>query len=132
MPVREICEASGITKPTLYHFFKSKEGVYRTLIEGSLEQFDAAILRELQTAGSAAERLERMACAYFHSGREHRDVVRFIFGLIHNPPSAAPPTDFHRFYQQVVARVAEVVDVGVASGELSPGPTGVRMLVLMG
>ncbi len=25
--VREICEAAGITKPTLYHFFGSKDGV---------------------------------------------------------------------------------------------------------
>ena len=31
--VREICEASGITKPTLYHFYGSKEGVYRALVE---------------------------------------------------------------------------------------------------
>lgn len=27
--VREICEAAGITKPTLYHFFGSKDGVSR-------------------------------------------------------------------------------------------------------
>jgi TetR/AcrR family transcriptional regulator len=27
--VREICEGAGITKLTLYHFFGSKEGVYR-------------------------------------------------------------------------------------------------------
>ena len=36
--VREICEASGLTKPTLYHFFGSKEGVYRALVEGALQE----------------------------------------------------------------------------------------------
>jgi TetR/AcrR family transcriptional regulator len=130
--VREICEASGITKPTLYHFFKSKEGVYRALVEGSLEQFHASIFRELEREGSAALRLKRMASTYFRTGLEHRDVVRFIFGLIHNPPSAAPVTDFPRFYQDLVDRVAAVVEAGVASGELAPGPIDVRMLVLMG
>ncbi len=130
--VREICEASGITKPTLYHFFKSKEGVYRALVEGSLEEFSAAVLAQLEGPGSAAQRLERMACAYFRGGREHRDVVRFIFGLVHNPASAAPPTDFHGFYNQIVARVGAVVAEGVASGEFAPAPAAVRILVLMG
>ena len=45
--VREICEASGLTKPTLYHFFGSKEGVYRALVEGALQEFSAALLAEL-------------------------------------------------------------------------------------
>ena len=39
--VREICEAAGITKPTLYHFYGSKEGVYRAIVEGALERFRA-------------------------------------------------------------------------------------------
>jgi len=30
--VREICEAAAITKPTLYHFFGSKDGVLRALV----------------------------------------------------------------------------------------------------
>ena len=31
--VREICEAAGITKPTLYHFFGSKDGVLQALVQ---------------------------------------------------------------------------------------------------
>jgi len=42
--VREICEAAGITKPTLYHFYGSKEGVYRALVEGALERHEAGSL----------------------------------------------------------------------------------------
>ena len=39
--VREICEAAGITKPTLYHFYGSKEGVYRAIVEGPSSAFAA-------------------------------------------------------------------------------------------
>src|SRR3990172_5085308 len=39
--VREICEAAGITKPTLYHFYGSKEGVYRAIVDGALARFRA-------------------------------------------------------------------------------------------
>ncbi|HZY31528.1 MAG TPA: helix-turn-helix domain-containing protein, partial [Candidatus Methylomirabilis sp.] len=45
--VREICEAAGLAKPTLYHFFGSKEGVYRCLVDGSLDDFRQQILRVL-------------------------------------------------------------------------------------
>ena len=37
--VREICEAAGITKPTLYHFYGSKEGVLQALVKSGFERF---------------------------------------------------------------------------------------------
>ena len=62
----------GITKPTLYHFYGSKEGVYRALVEGALERFRAEIdrarspgetpLRE-QLGARRARLLRRARCA---------------------------------------------------------------------
>jgi len=130
--VREICEAAGITKPTLYHFYRSKEGLYRVLVDGTLDEFQGELSARLSAPGTAQERLTRLARAYFEWGRGRRDHMRFIFGLIYGPPSSAPRTDFHRFYRDVLALVARAAEEGVARGELSPGPTDVRLLVLMG
>ena len=130
--VREICEAAGITKPTLYHFYGSKEGVYRALVDGALDDFRKAITRALQAPGSAVQRLRRVGRAYFESARGRRDLLRFIFGLVHNPATSAPRTDFPRFYDEVVARIAAEVEDGVARGEFVPGRTDLRMLMLMG
>ena len=130
--VREICEAAGITKPTLYHFYKSKDGVYRALVDGVLEEFRETLLAELEAPGTTAECLKRVARAYFASARGHRQLMRFIFALIHNPPASAPPTDFVQFYEGLVGCIAARVEEGVARGELAPGPTELRMLVLMG
>ena len=47
--VREICEAAGVTKPTLYHFYGSKEGVYRALVEGTLKDYREGV-REIVEA----------------------------------------------------------------------------------
>ena len=49
--VREICEAAGITKPTLYHFYGSKEGVYRAIVEGALERFRAEMIQTISSEG---------------------------------------------------------------------------------
>jgi TetR/AcrR family transcriptional regulator len=130
--VREICEAAGITKPTLYHFYKSKGGVYHALVDGVLEQFRETLLAELELPGTTAERLKRVARAYFASARGQRQLMRFIFALIHNPPASAPGTDFVRFYEELVGCIAARVEEAVASGELAPGRTDLRMLVLMG
>jgi TetR/AcrR family transcriptional regulator len=130
--VREICEAAGITKPTLYHFFGSKEGVYRALVDGTLERFRSEIVRALGQPGSLRERLKRLARSYFEQACEHREAVRFIFGLIHNPPSSAPPTDFKKFHQEILQLVGACLDEGLESGELRPGRVDVRLLAFFG
>ena len=130
--VREICEGAGITKPTLYHFFGSKEGVYRALVDGALEDMRQRIAKQVAAPGGVEERLKRVARGYFEAARGRRDLMRFLFSIIHNPPDTVPATDFTRFYEEIVALVAQAVDDGVARGELAPGPTHVRMLVFMG
>ncbi|HEV7499201.1 MAG TPA: TetR/AcrR family transcriptional regulator, partial [Vicinamibacteria bacterium] len=118
--VREICETAGITKPTLYHFYGSKEGVYRALVDGALEDFRRQIARALADPGGARVRLQRVARTYFENARARRDLVRFILGLIHNPPSSAPATDFPRFYDELVGGIAAAAEAGVARGEFVP------------
>jgi TetR/AcrR family transcriptional regulator len=130
--VREICAAAAITKPTLYHFYGSKERVYRALVEGALEDFRNRVVSLLGSPGSPRERLNRVARDYFGHAREHQQLVRFLFSLIHNPPSSAPRTDFPRFYEDIVRLISRVVAEGVGEGCFGPGPTDLRMLVFMG
>ncbi len=47
--VREIVEAAGVTKPTLYYHFESKEGIFLALMRPVLAEFDT-LLKELRTA----------------------------------------------------------------------------------
>jgi AcrR family transcriptional regulator len=130
--VREICAAAGITKPTLYHFYGSKEGVYRAIVEGALERFRLDMVRALGTQGALRDRLLRMARAYVDAGVREPDLARFVMALIHNPPRSAPATDFVGFYQGILDELARAVDEAVARGEIAPGPTDVRLLVFMG
>jgi AcrR family transcriptional regulator len=37
--VREVVEAAGVTKPTLYHYFDSKRGLLEALLQRRLEGF---------------------------------------------------------------------------------------------
>lgn len=130
--VREICEAAGVTKPTLYHFFGSKEGVYRAIVEGTLVRFQADILLALGAGGPLRPRLVRMARGFVEATTREPDLARFIMALIHNPPRSAPATDFVGFYQSILDELAHAIESASRQGEIAPGPTDVRLLVLMG
>ncbi len=130
--VREICEAAGITKPTLYHFYGSKEGVYHALVGGAFEEFHERLRRIVEAPGTAEERLRQVARSYFEYAASRRELMRFILNLVHNMSSSAPKTDVVAPYEGIVAQIARCVDDGVASGELAPGSTQTRMLVFMG
>jgi TetR/AcrR family transcriptional regulator len=129
--VREICEAAGLSKPTSITS-GSKEGVYRALVDESLESFRKELLRVLEGEAPARDRLRRVSRLYLATARARSEQMRFIFGLIHNPPSSAPRTDFPRFYADLVEAIAKVVDQGVRKDEFCRGPRSVRTLVLMG
>jgi TetR/AcrR family transcriptional regulator len=130
--VREICEAAGITKPTLYHFFGSKEGVYRALVDGTLERFNAEMDLILAEPGGARDQLKRLARHVFDEVRSNPEVIRFILSLSYNPSSAAPPTEFRRYYEAHQQHIAACLEAGVTRGELRPGPTSTRLLLFMG
>jgi AcrR family transcriptional regulator len=130
--VREICEAAGITKPTLYHFYGSKEGVYRAIVDGALERFQADLVLALGGEGSLRDRLVRMAQSYVEGTRREPDLARFVMALVHTSPRSAPATDVVGFYQRILDALALAVDGAVARGEVRSGPTDVRLLVFMG
>jgi TetR/AcrR family transcriptional regulator len=130
--VREICEAAAVTKPTLYHFYGSKEGVYRAIVEGALERFAADAKGALAGEGTLRERLVRMAQSYVEATLRQPELARFIMALIHNPPRSAPATDFAGFYRTILDALARCLTEAAAQGEISPGPISVRLLVFMG
>lgn len=130
--VREICQAAGITKPTLYHFYGSKEGVYHALVDGTLERFQQDMARAVESGGPLRDRLRRLTLTYFEAARADPDLSRFILALLHDPPSSAPRTDFLRFYDDILALVRRAIDDAEARDEILPGPENVRLLVLMG
>jgi TetR/AcrR family transcriptional regulator len=63
--VQEIVEAAGITKPTLYHYFGSKQGLLQALIEQHHAPLERDIFAAAQYAGDLPKTLETLARAFF-------------------------------------------------------------------
>ena len=132
--VREICEAAGITKPTLYHFFGSKDGVLDALVQSGFERFRAIVDRAMVTPGPFKQRVKVLARSVFESARERPALWRFIHSIIWAPPGTALPQteSCTEFYDGVVGVLSAAAQHAVAVGEIAPGPLEARMLILMG
>src|SRR5262245_24759529 len=84
--VREICEAAGITRPTLYHFYGSKDGVLQSLVTSGFERFGGIVKLGLATPGSFRERLKNITRLVFEEAARNPMRWRFIHSVIWAPP----------------------------------------------
>jgi AcrR family transcriptional regulator len=131
--VREICEAAGITKPTLYYFYGSKEGVLQALVTSGFQRFRQLVDQAMAQHGSFRERLKIVARAMFDSALRQPLYWRFMHGIVWAPPGTAPKTvSCTEFYEGVIGVLAAAEKNAVVAGEIAPGGSEIRMLVLMG
>lgn len=83
--IQEICDASGITKPTLYHYFKSKRG----LIDALLEQNFTPFVKRLKDASDYRHdltlNLEQVMRAYFRFAESSPLFYKLQFSMRHAP-----------------------------------------------
>ena len=63
--VDEICQRCGLTKPTLYYYFKNKENLFVEVLLRRLQGFREVI----EQPGPLQERLERIAIVILDSFR---------------------------------------------------------------
>jgi AcrR family transcriptional regulator len=86
--VAELCDESGITKPTLYHYFGSKRGLLDAVVAER-----GTVVRDRVRAASAYDHdvrlgIERIAFAFTRSAHEDRDFARLRLALAFAPPSS--------------------------------------------
>src|SRR5262249_28077832 len=86
--VREIVEAAGVAKPTLYYHFESKEGLASALLTVPLANLVATLKRIVTTVEDPMACLEQVIEARYVTFREDPDRGRFIYSLLFGPPGS--------------------------------------------
>ena len=121
--VREIVEASGVTKPVLYYYFGSKEGIYTEIMTQVLENFRQSLAEPGLRGTNSRARIQHLCEKIYTMARENVKVVRLIHAIFYGPPQGAPPCfrpeTFHDLFHEAIVRL---VREGIRSGEF--GGTG--------
>ncbi|MDR3622560.1 MAG: TetR/AcrR family transcriptional regulator [Paludisphaera borealis] len=119
--VREIVEAAGVAKPTLYYYFQSKEGLAKALISMPLEGLVERLKLAVETEVDPVRCLEQVLEAHFAFCRDDPDRMRFLYALLFGPKASGMATDtecckvdLKRWTEAAVRRCAEA---GVIPGD---------------
>ncbi|QDV33524.1 TetR/AcrR family transcriptional regulator [Tautonia plasticadhaerens] len=83
--VREVVEAAGVTKPTLYYHFGSKEGLAQALLTRPMHRLIDEIRAGLDRPGEPIRHLAEQIESHFAFCREEPDRARFVYGLFFGP-----------------------------------------------
>ena len=116
--VREIVEKAGVSKPVLYYYFKSKEGLFYAILEWAAD-VQQNILNEIFEARGTI--LERFIFLYrrVHEGiQQYKSLYIMIHGLIYGPPEGVPEYDFASFQRNMLDAVKQIYTEGLLSGEI--------------
>ena len=120
-PVRAIVEAAGVTKPTLYYHFGSKEGLAQALLTVPMSRFHEELRRILDEAGDPVEMLVRTFESHFAFCREDPDRSRFVFALFFGPLASGLAGEMERFKGGMGCLLDEVVRYAAGAGCVDPG-----------
>jgi AcrR family transcriptional regulator len=130
--LREIAEAARTTKPMIYYYFKSKEGLYISTLGDLLQQFADAIDRATRPEDDPHEKLRSFSDAYlryFESQEPHiAFVVREVFGL-----GADIMNEFGRSLdERIRSRLKRVLEEGAHQGIFRDGDIEACTIAIMG
>jgi TetR/AcrR family transcriptional regulator len=116
--VREIVAAAGVSKPVLYYYFGSKEGIYLELMRNTYATFMelATILKSFR--GTARERVIHFCTGIFDGVLEHMGAAKIIYSIYFGPPQGAPPFPLDSYFNEMLEIIRVMVREGIAGGEL--------------
>jgi AcrR family transcriptional regulator len=128
----DIADATGLTRPALYHYFANKEALLGRLVS-DLTLAPAEELAKLRTSRgkSAVERLHAMAfdTALRHAAQPERFRV-LVRSDAELPPELAKP--YLNGRRRILAEFTAVIEQGIANDELRPVDARTAALGIIG
>jgi TetR/AcrR family transcriptional regulator len=86
--VREVVEAAGVTKPTLYHYFQSKRGLLDALLERDAGRLYSEIMNRAAYRGDLVLTLENILKTYFSFAQSNSAYYRMQLGMYFSAPDS--------------------------------------------
>ena len=130
--VREIVAAAGVSKPVLYYYFQSKEGIYLDLMREGFSKFESILEATSGEKESAAERIKRLSGRTLDLFMEHIEVGRLMYAIYYGPPQGAPFFDFDAYHMKFQEAVRKLVEEGIRGGEFRKGNAEDMMWAIIG
>jgi AcrR family transcriptional regulator len=130
--IREIVAAAGVTKPVLYYYFQSKEGIYLELMSGAFSKLDALIETSRDEGGSATERLLTLSDRVFSLFMDNLEGARLMYSIYYGSHQGAPFFNFDAYHLKFQDAIRLLVKKGMHLGEFQKGNAEDRVWAILG
>lgn len=130
--VREIVEAAGVTKPTLYYYYGNKEQLFERLIRESLEEFRHKLDWAVAQPGTVRERLVRTGEVFLDYARQNAHHCRLLYNVYFSSERNVIDFDFDSYYNRTMELIRHAFAEGIASNEIRPGDPGLMAFSFVG
>lgn len=106
--VQEIVDQAGITKPTLYYYFGSKQGLLKEIVDSNCAALNSGFADATNIQGDISAVLYQVARAYYDFAESHRE---FYFFMLSQFRSGRETEGFQAVYPQVIKYYRMLVNV---------------------
>lgn len=104
--VREIASAAEVTKPTIYYYFKSKEGLYLELLDHLCGTIENTVMLSLVSHGTARSRIESFIMGILDSIIENNDNRQLLYVLLLDSRRDL----LSRFHERIANLITTIID----------------------
>lgn len=130
--MREIADACGVTKASLYYYYSSKADLLADIISTYLDAVSTAVTRGRAASPDPAGRLRAIVAELFTLPPEGRAVIRLAMHDLRHLNDRDRATFGQAYEQQFLQPLADIVRDGIASGDFEPHDPMTVVWVLLG
>jgi AcrR family transcriptional regulator len=117
---REIVEAAGVTKPMLYYYFQSKEGLLAAALGHFIKPFHERLGRVLEETHDPRRLLVELVWAHLDFCQQHKPFARLFYALFFGPDDQKNLIDLKQLTQPGHELLSQGVERAAAAGLVTP------------
>jgi len=119
--MREISERAGVTKPTIYYYFGSKDGIYEQLISESIKWLDKITTTIRNQNGSSKEKLTQLLKHHFDACLKYPEYVKFIYSIVTSREKLPFLDNFQQKALKERQLLIDIIKSGIQKNEFGAG-----------
>jgi AcrR family transcriptional regulator len=123
--LREVAEAAGLGKSSLFHHFPTKAALYGAVLDRVIGRIDSRMRRALEAGADAREQLSAAVIALIDTLAEDPPAARLLLRTVFedddlSPVEAPELAASEQRLDALIARIAQTITDGIAAGAIRP------------
>jgi len=118
--VQDITEEAKVTKPTLYYYFQSKEGLFQALVDQAMDDRLQLMRQAAPPEMATVDQLTAIIVAVTDFARRQPDLLRLCFSIAFAAPGEIPSgMQKHHKMRESFMFIREIIEAGLKRKDLN-------------